>query len=67
MCEPSEPEPDPAPDPAAAVARYDSNSNGSIEYCEWLVAVEDYKNKKLTTPEILAIADARVNTGDNNC
>ena len=47
------------PDPSTAVQRYDTDGNGVIDHQEWLVAVDDYTNYKLTTPEILAIAAAR--------
>ena len=61
----AEPEPEPQqeaesePDPSTAVQRYDTNGNGIIEQQEWLVAVDDYTNYKLTTPEILEIAAHR--------
>ena len=41
------------------VKRYDTNRNGSIDYQEWLRAIDDYVAAKLTTQEILAIAAAR--------
>ena len=41
------------------VKRYDTNRNGSIDYPEWLRAIDDYVAAKLTTQEILAIAAAR--------
>ena len=50
---------EPEPGPSTAVQRYDANGNGVIDHQEWLVAVDDYANYKLTTPEIQAIAAAR--------
>ena len=51
------------PDPQAGlpevVKRYDTNRNGVIDQPEWLVAIDDYTNSKLTGAEIQAIASAR--------
>ena len=41
------------------VKRYDADHNGSIDYQEWLRAVDDYVAAKVTTQEIQAIAAAR--------
>lgn len=41
------------------VKHYDADNNSSIDYQEWLRAVDDYVASKLTTQEIQAIAAAR--------
>ena len=43
----------------AIVRQYDADGSCTIEQDEWLVAVDDYANYELTTPEILAIAAHR--------
>ena len=41
------------------VKRYDTDGDGSINYQEWQVAVNDYSNNDLTNDEIHAISAAR--------
>ena len=41
------------------VKHYDADHNGSIDYQEWLRAVDDYVAPELTTQEIQAMAAAR--------
>ena len=54
-----EPEPEPESNLPAIVQQYDTDGSGVIEQDEWLVAVDDYTNYKLTTPEIQQIAAHR--------
>ena len=54
-----EPEQEPESNLPAIVQRYDTDGSGVIEQDEWLVAVDDYTNYELTTPEIRQIAAHR--------
>ena len=54
-----EPEPEPESSLPAIVQQYDTDGSGVIEQDEWLVAVDDYTNYELTTPEIQQIAAHR--------
>ena len=53
------PEQEPESSLPAIVRQYDADGSGTIEQDEWLVAVDDYTNYRLTTPEIQAIAAHR--------
>ena len=52
-------EPEPESNLPAIVQQYDTDGSGVIEQDEWLVAVDDYTNYSLTTPEIQQIAAHR--------
>ncbi len=52
-------EPEPESSLPAIVQQYDTDGSGVIEQDEWLVAVDDYTNYELTTPEIQQIAAHR--------
>ena len=52
-------EPEPESNLPAIVQQYDTDGSGTIEQDEWLVAVDDYTNYELTTPEIQQIAAHR--------
>ena len=54
-----EPEPEPESNLPAIVQQYDTDGSGVIERDEWLVAIDDYTNYELTTPEIQQIAAHR--------
>ncbi len=54
-----EPEPEPESNLPAIVQQYDTDGSGVIEQDEWQVAVDDYTNYRLTTPEIQQIAAHR--------
>ncbi len=54
-----EPEPEPESSLPAIVQQYDTDGSGVIEQDEWLVAIDDYTNYELTTPEIQQIAAHR--------
>ncbi len=54
-----EPEPEPESSLPAIVQQYDTDGSGVIEQDEWLVAIDDYTDYKLTTPEIQQIAAHR--------
>ena len=54
-----EPEPEPESNLPAIVRQYDTDGSGVIERDEWLVAIDDYVDYKLTTPEIQQIAAHR--------
>ena len=54
-----EQEPEPEPDIPGIVRQYDTDGSGIIEQDEWLVAIDDYVDYKLTTPQIQQIAAHR--------